>query len=156
MALHPKSMELVIDLALRRRDEAGARVAAAMGQLQQAQQQLQQLTDYTAEGATKWHARSMQGVSGVLLQHRRAFEHKLQEAIDFQHNVIAQQEQHLARQQESLQAAERELSTLKKLRERTEQATAQRAQRQQQKQLDEMAMAMLAFQRRQAEQEITT
>jgi len=156
MALHPKSMELVIDLALRRRDEAGALVAAAMGQLQQAQQQLQQLTDYTAEGAAKWHARSTQGVSGVLLQHRRAFEHKLQEAIDFQHNVITQQEQNLARQQEGLQAAERELSTLKKLRERTQHAAAQRAQRQQQKQLDEMAMAMLAFQRRQAEQEIRT
>lgn len=154
MAIRPQSLTLVIDLALRRRDEAGARLAAAMAQLAQAQLQLRQLTDYTAEGEAKWQARSVQGVSGVLLAHHRAFEQKLQEAIAFQHTVIEQHQQNVAQQREGLQAAERELSTLKKVRERAEQAAAERAHRQQQKQVDEMAMAMQAFHRRQAEQEI--
>jgi flagellar FliJ protein len=153
MAVNLKSMQLVVDLATRRRDHAGTQLAAALQALEQAKAQLAQLVDYTAEGQHKWQARSAMGVSGVLVQHQRAFSQKLQEAIDFQNQVIRQKEATVSTAQGQLQLAERELATLNKVVERTRHTQEAAARKREQKQVDEMAMSMLAHQRRLAEQE---
>lgn len=156
MSVNLKSIQVVIDLATQRRDHAGTQLAAAMHALEQAQAQLTQLVDYTAEGQAKWMARSTQGVSGVLVQHQRAFSQKLQEAVDFQNQVIRQKQATVTSAQNILQQAERELATLKKVVERTIQAQQAIVRKREQKQVDEMAMSMLAHQRREAEQEMTS
>lgn len=153
MSVNLKSLGIVIDLATRNRDEAGTMVAAAMRDLAQATQQLHQLTDYANDGEMKWRARAAEGVSVALMQHQRAFAEKIQQAVDFQANVIRQKEAALEATRRHLQEKEQALATLKKVAERTRLAQQTAAHKLAQKQTDEMAMSMLAFQRREAEQE---
>ncbi len=156
MSVNLKSLGIVIDLATRKRDEAGTMVAAAMRDLGQAKRQLQQLTDYAEDGEMKWHARAAEGVSVALMQHQRAFAEKIQQAVDFQGNVILQKEAALEATRRHLQEKEKELATLKKVAERTRFAQQMAEHKRSQKQTDEMAMSMLAYQRRQNEQESLT
>ena len=128
-------------------------VAAAMQDLAQATQQLQQLTDYANEGETKWRARTAEGVSVPLMQHQRTFAEKIQQAVDFQANVIKQKETALDATRRHLQEKEQALATLKKVAERTHLAQQVAKHKRAQKQTDEMAMSMLAYQRRENEQE---
>ena len=153
MSVNLKSLGIVIDLATRRRDEAGTMVAAAMRDLAQATQQLHQLKDYANDGENKWRARAAEGVSVALMQHQRAFAEKIQQAVDFQANVIKQKEAALDATRRHLQEREQALATLKKVAERTRLALQMAEHKRAQKQTDEMAMSMLAYQRRQAEQE---
>jgi len=156
MSVNLKSLAIVIDLATRKRDEAGKMVAAAMRDLNQAQLQLQQLTDYAADGEAKWRERAATGVSVALMQHQRAFAEKIQQAVDFQATVIEQKQNALEATRQNLQEKEQTLATLEKVAERTRMANELAEQKRQQKQTDEMAMTMLAFQRRQHEQEYQT
>jgi flagellar FliJ protein len=153
MSLNLKSLATVIDLARRRRDEVGAQLAYAQQALRSAHAQMDQLTHFADEGQSKWMARSATGVSPVLMQHQRDFSLKIQHAIDFQTNVIAQKESLAQAAIAALQLAERELATLEKVAERTLAQRRQAAHKAEQKINDEMAMSMLAHQRRQAEQE---
>lgn len=153
MSVDLKNLEIVIDLATRRRDEAGTMVAAAMRDLTQATQQLHQLTDYATDGETKWRARAAQGVSVALMQHQRAFAEKIHQAVDFQINVIKQKEAALHATRHHLQEKEQALATLKKVAERTRLTQQAAEHKRSQKQTDEMAMSMLAYQRRENEQE---
>lgn len=153
MSVNLKSLGIVIDLATRRRDEAGTMVAAAMRDLTQATQQLHQLTDYANDGETKWRARAANGVSVALMQHQRAFAEKIQQAVDFQVNVIKQKEAALHATRHHLQEKEQALATLKKVAERARLAQQMAEHKRSQKQTDEMAMSMLAYQRRENEQE---
>ena len=153
MSVNLKSLGIVIDLATRRRDEAGTVVAAAMRDLTQATQQLQQLTDYANDGESKWRARAAEGVTVALMQHQRAFAEKIQQAVDFQVNVIKQKETALDATRRHLQEKEQALATLKKVAERTRMAQQVAQHKRSQKQTDEMAMSMLAYQRRENEQE---
>ena len=153
MSVNLKSLGIVIDLATRRRDEAGTMVAAAMWDLTQATQQLHQLTDYANDGETKWRARATEGVSVALMQHQRAFAEKIQQAVDFQANVIKQKETALEATRRHLQEKEQALATLKKVAERARLAQQVAEHKRAQKQTDEMAMSMLAYQRRENEQE---
>ena len=154
MSVNLNNLGIVIDLATRRRDEAGTMVAAAMRDLTQATQQLQQLTDYANDGESKWRARAAEGVSVALMQHQRAFAEKIQQAVDFQANVIKQKETALDATRRHLQEKEQALATLKKVAERARLAQQVVEHKRAQKQTDEMAMSMLAYQRRENEQEL--
>lgn len=156
MPVNLRSLRIVIEHAERQRDSAGVAVAHAMRELGSAQLQLRQLTDYASDGEVKWRARAAEGVSVPLLQHQRAFVEKIQQAVDFQGNVIQQKEANLARANANLQAKEQTLATLKKVAERAAQAKAMAEYKREQKLTDEMAMSMLAFQRREQEQEALT
>lgn len=153
MSVNLKSLATVIDLARRRRDEAGAQVARAQAELANARAQMAQLSHYAEDGQNKWMVRSAAGVSPALMQHQRDFALKIQHAIDFQTNVITQREGGLQTTLANLQVAERELATLEKVAERALALQRQSAHKAEQKLNDEMAMSMLAYQRRQAEQE---
>lgn len=153
MSVNLNTLKLVIELAQRRRDDAGLGVARALQALAQARAQQDQLLQYAQEGEARWQERSQIGVSAVLLQHQRSFGDKVRHALEFQQGVIAQREDELARARDHLAKEEQALATLNKVDERVRQAQAQLRDRREQKLTDEMAMAMLAFQRRQAEQE---
>lgn len=153
MSVNLKSLGTVIDLARTKRDDAGVQLAAAQRELDNARQQMSQLTHYADEGQAKWMARSAIGVSPVLMLHQRDFATKIQAAIDFQNNVIAQCETRLQSKMQNLQATERELATLQKVAERVVAAQRLAAHKVEQKMTDEMAMSMLAHQRRMAAQE---
>lgn len=153
MSVNLKSLQIVIDLARRKRDQVGALVAGAQRELGQAQDQLSQLTHFANDGQARWMSRAAEGVTTVLMQHQKDFTVKIQHAIDFQTQVIGQKESRLEATLTELQAAERALATLEKVADRTRSARQLAAGKAEQKLNDEMAMSMLAHQRRQTEQE---
>jgi flagellar export protein FliJ len=148
MAVDLKSLRTVIDMATTQRDNAGAALAHARQQLAQGQAQLKQLADYVDEGQGKWTQRAAQGVTVVLMQHQRQFMDKIQAAIDFQHNVLTQRQAQVDRALQALQAAELALAKVKKVEQITLMEQAAKANKAEQKLNDEMAMSMLAYQRR--------
>lgn len=156
MAVDLKSLRTVIDTATTRRDNAGAALAFARQQLAQGQAQLKQLADYVDEGQGKWTQRAAQGVTVVLMQHQRQFMDKIQAAIDFQHNVLTQRQAQVDRALQALQAAEIALAKVKKVEQITLAEKSLKANKAEQKLNDEMAMSMLAYQRRENHTETRT
>lgn len=142
------TLQTVTDLSTRKRDDAALAMARAQQDLLGAQQQLEQLSAYEQEGQQKWMERCSVGVSATLLQHHRQFMLKIEQALAYQHNVVTQRQAHLERTRLQLQATERQVATFDKVKQRTLQTMAQTQQRREQKQTDEMAMSMLAHQRR--------
>ncbi|MGB4061679.1 MAG: flagellar export protein FliJ [Burkholderiaceae bacterium] len=150
MPVDLKSLRTVIGVATTRRDDAGAALASARQQLAAAEAQMAQLTDYVDQGQVKWAGRAAQGVTPVLMQHQRHFMDKIQAAIDFQANVIQQRNAQVTRAMQALQAAEQALAKIEKVQQITIDSIALKAKKTEQKLTDEMAMSMLAHQRRQA------
>lgn len=153
MAVNLKSLRTVIDLATTRRDDAGAALAEARQQLATAQAQMRQLTQYVEDGEAKWTQRASQGVTVVLMQHQRQFMSKIQAAIDFQNNVLTQRENQVNRALQNLQSAEQALAKIQKVEQITLSDIALKSKKYDQKLNDEMAMSMLAHQRRQTAKE---
>lgn len=150
MPVDLKSLRTVIGVTTTRRDDAGAALASARQQLAAAEAQMAQLTDYVDQGQVKWAGRAAQGVTPVLMQHQRHFMDKIQAAIDFQANVIQQRNAQVTRAMQALQAAEQALAKIEKVQQITLDSIALKAKKTEQKLTDEMAMSMLAHQRRQA------
>ena len=150
MPVDLKSLRTVIGVATTRRDDAGAALASARQQLAAAEAQMAQLTDYVDQGQVKWAGRAAQGVTPVLMQHQRHFMDKIQAAIDFQANVIQQRNAQVTRAMQALQAAEQALAKIEKVQQITLDSIALKVKKTEQKLTDEMAMSMLAHQRRQA------
>jgi flagellar protein FliJ len=138
-----KTLHRVVDLALRRRDEALTALAQAQRELQAAADQMQQLRAYAGEAQQRWNARSMgSGVDATLLHHHRQFMHKIEHAIEFQQSVHRSREDAVARTQAQVHTAERDLAGLRKYAERKQQALDHRARRQDQKATDDMALSI--------------
>ena len=148
MAVDLKSLRTVIGMATAKRDTAGAALVRARQQLAQGEAQLKQLGDYVDEGQGKWRQRVAHGITVVLMQHQRQFMDKIQVAIDFQHNVLVQRQAQVDRAAQALQAAELALAKVKKVEQITLMEKAMKANKYEQKINDEMAMSMLAYQRR--------
>jgi len=109
---------------------------------------MKQLSDYIDEGQGKWANRAAQGVTVVLMQHQRQFMDKIQAAMDFQQNVLNQRQAQVDSAAKTLQAAELALAKVQKIEQIAIAEKALKANKAEQKLNDEMAMSMLAHQRR--------
>ena len=154
MPVDLKSLRTVIGVATTRRDDAGAALASARKQLAAAEAQMTQLTDYVDQGEVKWAGRAAQGVTPVLMQHQRHFMDKIRAAIDFQANVIQQRQAQVARAMQALKTAEQALAKIRKIEHAILTKIALDSKKIEQKLTDEMAMSMLAHQRRHAAIEV--
>lgn len=133
------SLQRVIEMAEKRRDEALAEQARLQREQQHAMAQMDQIQGYAQEAEQRWAQRSAQGVTTALLMHHRQFMQKIHHAIDFQRGVLSDKEIRLERAQSTVMEAEREVASLRKYTERQQAALALRAMRIEQKQTDEMA-----------------
>ncbi|WP_342132288.1 flagellar export protein FliJ [Hydrogenophaga sp. OTU3427] len=133
------SFDRVVEVNTMRRDDA----LRALGQARQAQdhaeQQLRQLQDYSVEAEMRWKHRASQGVTPQLLHHHRQFMARIDEAVRFQDDVIAKLVAEVARCEQVVHLAERELASLSKYVERKRMEQQQHLERQDQKRNDEMA-----------------
>lgn len=136
------TLNKVVELAEKRRDEAVARLAQQQREMRVAQDQMDQLQAYANEAQSRWTARGTQGVDAQLLHHHRQFMQKIDHAMDFQRGVLHNREELLGRCQSQVQAAERDLAGLRKYAERQQQALTHKAMRQEQKTTDEMALSI--------------
>ncbi|MBN9373443.1 flagellar export protein FliJ [Hydrogenophaga sp. YM1] len=147
-----ETLDKVIELAERKRDEALAALSAARREHQAAQEQMDQLTAYAAEAQQRWQARCASGVDAAWLMHHRQFMAKVEHAMDFQTGVLGQKQRQIDQVQQQVHEAERELATLRQYVARQQEAIQQRLMRREQKQTDEMA---LNAHRRRAESDST-
>lgn len=139
-AIH--TLNKVVELANKRRDEALAQLAQLQREMAQAQDQMQQLQTYAEEAQARWSQRSSIGVDGNVLHHHRQFMQKIDHARDFQQGVLGQRQAQLDQAQQQVHVAERDLAGLRKYTDGKVQALLLRAQREEQKQTDEMALTI--------------
>jgi len=138
-----QTLNKVVEIAEKRRDEAMAALAQQQRELQIAQDQLQQLDHYAAEAQQRWMLRSSTGgVDGQQLFHQRQFMQKIDHALEFQRSVIANREALIERCRNQLMVAERDVAGLRKFTERKVQAVQLKQQKQEQKATDEMALSI--------------
>lgn len=135
-----KSVALAIDVATRRRDEAGQALQQAHRAVQFAQNQLDQLQGYADDTQARWATASAVAFSGQLMQHHQQFMARLQHAIGLQGGVIAD----LRRQAEAARLrnleAEVRLAGLQQVMKKKLAERAGQLARREQKQMDEFAM----------------
>jgi flagellar protein FliJ len=134
-----QNLEPVIEIAERRRDEALAECARLQTEQRHAQEQMDQLVTYADEANRRWAERGAAGVDVTLLMHHRQFMAKLDNAMAFQQNVLADRAQRVQRATAAVQEAERDLASLRKYAARQIEAWQQTLQRREQKHTDEMA-----------------
>lgn len=138
-----QTLNKVVEIAEKRRDEAVAALAQQERELQIAQDQMQQLQSYAGEAHKRFMARSSSGgVDAQQLFHQNQFMHKIDHAMEFQRSVIANREAVIARCRNQLMVAERDVAGLRKFTERKILAVQQKQQRQEQKATDEMALTI--------------
>ncbi len=138
-----QTLNKVVEIAEKRRDEAIAALAQQERELQIAQDQLQQLQSYASEAQKRFMVRSSSGgVDAQQLLHQSQFMHKIDHAVEFQQSVIANREGQVERCRSQLMVAERDVAGLRKFTERKIQTVQQKQQRQEQKATDEMALTI--------------
>lgn len=135
----PASLDVVIEVSTRRRDNALQALGQAQRELQQAELQLLQLQNYEQESQTRWGQRAAQGVAPTLLFHHQTFMSKIDHAVHFQRGVIQRMQLNLQHCQQQVMLAERELASMNKFAERRHTAWQKQLDRQEQKANDEMA-----------------
>lgn len=137
-----QTLNKVVELAHKRRDEALGQMAQLQREMAQAQDQMRQLQSYADEAQTRWSQRSSVGVDANVLQHHRQFMQKIDHAVAFQQGVLGQRQAQIDQAQQRVHVAERDLAGLRKYTDRKVQALLHTAQRQEQKQTDEMALSI--------------
>lgn len=138
-----QTLNKVVEIAEKRRDEAITALAQQERELQIAQDQLQQLQSYASEAQKRFMVRSSSGgVDAQQLLHQSQFMHKIDHAVEFQQSVIANREGQVERCRNQLMVAERDVAGLRKFTERKIQTVQQKQQRQEQKATDEMALTI--------------
>jgi flagellar FliJ protein len=142
-----QTLNKVVELAQKRRDDALAQMAQLQREMAQAQGQMQQLQTYADEAQMRWSQRSSIGVDAQVLHHQRQFMQKIDHAVAFQRGVLGQRQAQIDRAQQQVHVAERDLAGLRKYTSIKVQALLQSAQRQEQKQTDEMALSIYLRQR---------
>jgi len=97
MGKRSKRLQVVLDLAERKRKQADQLLAEAQNRVLQDQQTLEQLQQYSCEYANNFYAAGASGVSVSQLHTHQAFMHKLRQAIAQQKKAREINEEQLER-----------------------------------------------------------
>lgn len=135
-----RSIELAIDLAERRRDEAESRLTQVLQMQVQADGQLRQLLEYGAETEARLIQKDRGTVSVEVLRHHHQFMVRLQEAIRMQENVMKGMESRVAFARTELAKKESAVMGLRKILARRMQDQLRKEERRSQNAMDELAV----------------
>ena len=139
-----KSVLLAIDVATRKRDQAGKQLVRAQRARQFAQGQLDQLESYAADSDARWTAGAQISTTPGLLQHHYQFMGRLRDAIAMQNSVMADLERQLEAARQLTLTAEFRLAGLRKVMSKKLADIAVTTARREQKQMDEFAAMQFA------------
>ena len=134
-----KSLELAIEVAKRRRDQADQAQMQLRRALQQAQGQLDQLHSYGADTEARWATAVARTVSAELMAHQGHFMERLRHAVGLQQGVTADLKQQVELARQRCVQEEVRLAALEQLLKKKRAAHAQLQARREQKQMDELA-----------------
>lgn len=137
-----QAVQVAIELAQRRRDDAAKVLAAAMQNQQAAQGQMGQLQAYAQETDAKWLNRAQVSASPALMQHHYQFMAKLDQAMVFQQSVIQNHGHRVAQLRQALVDADQRLSSFEHVLASRQAAIHAVLNRRQQRETDELAARM--------------
>jgi flagellar FliJ protein len=142
------SLQLAIELASVKRDQALAELQKVRKALGFAQSQMGQLEQYARETEQRWTCNAQAGTTPELLHHHYQFMARLQQAISLQANVINGSNRTVELAEQRMLQAEFRLASLKVVLSKRLAEVDKTRQRQEQKLTDEFAMMQTLRQRR--------
>lgn len=134
-----KSVLLAIDLATRKRDQAGQGVALLQNAQSSAQEQMTQLQTYATETEARWMAGAQTFTTPELMQHHYQFMDRLHHAIGLQEGVLENTRRKVEAAKRQVLEAEFRLISLKQVLKKKQTDLAIVQTRRDQKQMDEFA-----------------
>lgn len=134
-----KSLQLAIDVATQRRDQASRVLAGAERTHAQACAQIDQLQGYAAETAGRWATGARSVTSPEMLHHHYQFMDRLQQAVVMQEGVIADLARRAEEARQRYLATETRLAGLQKILDRRQAELSAQQARREQKEMDEFA-----------------
>ena len=132
-------LTVAVELATRKRDEAGQALAQVLRRHDHALQQLDQLSSYAADTQGRWSVSAQTHTSPQIVGHYYQFMARLDPTIALQQGVIDEAHRQCQAARKVLMDAEVVLAGLKHLLEKRRQEHARLAARREQKQTDEFA-----------------
>ena len=135
----PNAIEIAIDLATRKRDDAARGVAKVLRDLDFAHEQMAQLETYAADTDARLTNASGRLLSAELIRHHYQFVERLQQAIQLQAGAITDANAQVARARQFLLQAEVRLAGLKQVIESRQAVLARIVLRREQRVTDEFA-----------------
>lgn len=141
-------LQLAIDLAAAKREQALAELQKARKALGFAQSQMGQLDQYAGETEQRWTRNAQAGTTPELMHHHYQFMARLQQAISLQTNVILGSSRSVQLAEQRMLQAEFRLASLKLVLSKRLADLEKTRQRQEQKMTDEFAMMQTLRQKR--------
>ncbi|MCB2004660.1 MAG: flagellar export protein FliJ [Burkholderiaceae bacterium] len=132
-------LTVAVELATRKRDEAGQALAQVLRRHDHALQQLDQLSSYAADTQGRWSVSAQTHTSPQIVGHYYQFMARLDQTIALQQGVIDEAHRQCLAARKVLMEAEVYLAGLQRLLEKRRQEYARLAARREQKQTDEFA-----------------
>lgn len=132
-------VSLAIDVATRRRDDAGRNVGLAHRNRSNAKDQLEQLESYGADTDARWALSSQAVSSPEIVLHYYQFMDRLQQAIVLQRRVVGDLEREVQDAQQLLLEAEIRVASLNRLMKRKEAGLRKLQEGREQRQMDQLA-----------------
>ena len=132
-------LTVAVELATRKRDEAGQALAHMLRRHDHALQQLDQQSSYAADTQGRWSVSAQTSTSPQIVGHYYQFMARLDQTIVLQQGVIDDAQRQCQAARKLLMEAEVYLAGLKRLLEKRRQEHARLAARREQKQTDEFA-----------------
>ncbi len=130
---------VAIELAERKRDDAGQALACMLRRQDNATQQMAQLESYSADTQARWSAAAQVQTTPQIVGHYYQFMERLDQTITLQHGVIADVQQQCQAARQALLDAEVRLAGLQRVLARRLREQARSTERQEQRQTDEFA-----------------
>jgi flagellar export protein FliJ len=137
--MEPANLQMLIELAATARDAAAVRHAQATQALEQARGQMDTLRSYARDYERRAQNTLTQGCDLAAQNNLRAFNGKLQQAMQAQSAELERREAALAAATDELNAMQRKFKSMQALADRRSEAARQTASRREQKTQDEMA-----------------
>jgi len=137
MKKRSKRLQIVLDLAEKKKQQADQFLAASRQRVEQDKRTLQQLEQYMAEYHDNYLGENAEGCSGAQLHAQQAFMQKIQDAQDTQKQAMEQNRKELEVVEQHWKEAYARLQGITKLTEKARQQEILEQEKALQKQLDE-------------------
>lgn len=134
-----RTLDLAIDVATLKRDDASKALGVAQQAEIAAQNQLQQLETYALETDIRWATQGKLCAVPELMRHHYQFVERLHHAIQMQKDILRQHAVVVENARKVLMQAEMRVATLKQVRAKKQAAVTLVQNRREQKQMDEIA-----------------
>ncbi len=143
-----RSLQLAIDLAATKRDQAMAQLQEMQRGYGFAQEQMRQLQQYAQETEQRWMQGAQRITTPELLHHQYQFMGRLTQAIGLQEGALASSLRRVEAAKQGVVQAELRLASLKQVLAQRQAVLGRQQARQEQKQMDEFAAQQTLRQQR--------